>query len=577
MVLNPYGEIINLLDSIKEIADERTNTFIDILPIGIIILDARGKIVYANNEAHRIIQVNDDLGITLHDADGTEIPFEQGIFLSNRNNSENSESQEIYVKIGSGLEKVLLMSGTTICGSNMKTGTVVVFQDITANKNREVRIRENERTIKSLINSVTESMVLVDEKGKIILANDTVSSSLKMPVSQVIGRNIFNILSPEFVEIYKKHIQIVIDKANTSHFEDEQNGNFYNHIFSPVFDSKHKVTKVAILSQNITESKRIERALKDSEARFRNIFESTASGIALVSLEGYYFVVNEALSNIVGYSIEELSNMSIIDLTHPEDLKNELKLIEKLMKGEITNYQFEKRYTHKDGSIVWVLLTRSLVRDSKGDPFYTIGQIQNITLQKQAEEELQQAKLEAEEARAKAELLARTDYLTGLLNRRAFMERLTEEESKAVRQKSNMTVVLADVDYFKRVNDTYGHKVGDIVLQACSEGIKGICRPYDFIGRYGGEEFVICLIDVDLEQGKIITERMRRAVESLEIDMQEGKGVIKITASFGLATAIPIAAGFAEKLIEKADEAMYKAKRQGRNRVVAELAEITFA
>ncbi|MDF2987515.1 MAG: hypothetical protein K0R50_3025, partial [Eubacterium sp.] len=313
-------------------------------------------------------------------------------------------------------------------------------------------------------------------------------------------------------------------------------------------------------------------------------------GMALVSLDGHYFLVNDALCNILGYSAEELSNMCLHDITHPDDLKKEMQMIQELINGEIKNYQFEKRYIHRDGSIVWVLQTSSLVKDSNKNPFYMIGQIQNITLQKQAEEALKQATLEAEkarrqaedarelaeEARLKAELLSRTDYLTGLLNRRAFMDRLLEEANRTKRNKSTLTLILTDIDFFKKINDTYGHLAGDTVLQAFSNCLDDMCRPYDFIGRYGGEEFVICLPDVTLENGKMIAERMRVAVEGLKIYLPDTNRVVNITSSFGVSTSSLNKVSHIEKLIECADESMYKAKQQGRNRVIAESCDLDY-
>jgi len=105
--------------------------------------------------------------------------------------------------------------------------------------------------------------------------------------------------------------------------------------------------------------------------------------------------------------------------------------------------------------------------------------------------------------------LANTDPLTGLLNRRAFMERMEQEMSRAQREKKPFSFILADIDHFKRVNDTYGHQVGDLVLQRFTRQLQTCARPYDFLGRYGGEEFVVCLAGADRLQAGLVAERMR--------------------------------------------------------------------
>ena len=161
--------------------------------------------------------------------------------------------------------------------------------------------------------------------------------------------------------------------------------------------------------------------------------------------------------------------------------------------------------------------------------------------------------------------MAHTDALTGIMNRRAFMERLEEETIRAHRNQTPLSFIISDIDHFKRVNDTYGHQVGDLVLQHVSALFKMALRPYDLLGRYGGEEFVVCLPGVDETSVANTAERLRKRVAAM--DIQTPQGTIDITVSFGTATLRHSPAEEMENLVRRADEALYRAKEGGRNRV----------
>lgn len=167
-----------------------------------------------------------------------------------------------------------------------------------------------------------------------------------------------------------------------------------------------------------------------------------------------------------------------------------------------------------------------------------------------------------------AEILkhATLDALTGFYNRRQLEERIKQETSSAKRQHRNLCAIMTDIDYFKRVNDTYGHATGDLVLKTVSREIKNQLRDYDVAGRYGGEEFVILLPFTKLEEAKMVGERLRKAVASKKIDISKicpDKENISVTISLGVSEYK------GEKdFVENADKALYKAKGSGRNKVV---------
>jgi diguanylate cyclase (GGDEF)-like protein len=163
---------------------------------------------------------------------------------------------------------------------------------------------------------------------------------------------------------------------------------------------------------------------------------------------------------------------------------------------------------------------------------------------------------------------ATRDVLTGRWNRRAIQDILGSELARAKRSTSTMGVIIVDLDHFKVVNDRFGHQAGDRVLKAVSECMANQLRPYDELGRYGGEEFLVVTPGCSYEHAMMIGERLRRAVENLDIVLAGTRH--SVTISVGVAMCDGRAANI-DGIIERADKAMYTAKNQGRNRVVGEL------
>lgn len=168
--------------------------------------------------------------------------------------------------------------------------------------------------------------------------------------------------------------------------------------------------------------------------------------------------------------------------------------------------------------------------------------------------------------------LAITDGLTRLVNRRHFIERLQAEFARARRFNGKIGVVISDIDHFKRVNDTYGHLVGDRILREVSAILNSQIRSIDMAARYGGEEFVLLLPETELQGVMIVAEKVRSAVEAFDFtpsDPDEMPGPAHITISLGAAAYPETEAATHEELLEKADHALYRAKEGGRNRVEA--------
>jgi PAS domain S-box-containing protein len=209
---------------------------------------------------------------------------------------------------------------------------------------------------------------------------------------------------------------------------------FWNELYvSPVHDDEGRLTNFVGVQNDITERRKFEDVLRESEERFRATFEHAAIGAAQVGIDGRWLRVNQRLGEIVGYEPEELLQTTFQEITHPEDLEKDLAHMRRLLADELRTYTMEKRYLRRDGSIVWVNLTVSLMRDASGEPAYFIVAIEDISERKKAQEERdlllvkeQLARAEAVEARRRLALLAAAGpALSASLDYTETLERIT--------------------------------------------------------------------------------------------------------------------------------------------------------
>ena len=303
-------------------------------------------------------------------------------------------------------------------------------------------------------------------------------------------------------------------------------------------------------------------ALTETERRFRLISDHAPALIWVSDPTGSRGFVNRTWIDFVGVDEETAQNSDCMQFVHPDDLTHYKALLDGLLsKPEPVEIEYRlKKYT---GDYCWVL-ERILPRvDSGGEFMGLIAAATDISTIKQAEALLCQSnkELELEVSRRTAQLeqLMLTDPLTGIGNRRLLTIRLEEEVLRAHRFRRPLTAVFFDVDRFKRVNDTYGHAIGDLVLIHVAESLKANLRECDMLGRFGGEEFVVLLIETGIDDAIKIAERMRLAVSGIQLP----EVVKQITVSAGLAE---LKSGeTAEALLQRSDRALYRAKKSGRN------------
>ncbi|MEB3366454.1 PAS domain S-box protein [Saccharopolyspora mangrovi] len=286
--------------------------------------------------------------------------------------------------------------------------------------------------------------------------------------------------------------------------------------------------------QDITERRTAER-------RWRHTFANAPIGMAMLDLTGRWLEVNDKLCDMVGYTRDEMLTMRFTDLTYPHDTAG-LDLLADLAAGRIDTASTEKRYRHKAGYPIWALIRVNLVRGADDQPAYLVSQYETI-----GDEEMRDSHIAH---------MALHDPLTGLANRALLMDRLNHELAALHQHGGVLTVLLADLDGLKPVNDRYGHAAGDNLLTTTADELLNAVQPGDTVARLGGDEFVVVSNKPDINAAKAFRDEVSRC---LNTDITVSGHEITLTASIGLA-ATTNATTPASDLLHAADLDMYTHK-----------------
>ena len=253
-----------------------------------------------------------------------------------------------------------------------------------------------------------------------------------------------------------------------------------------------------------------------------------------------------------GFTHSEVIGKKFHDLVVPtqamEAAKAGLKKFAKTGRGPVMGIVMEMEALHKNGELFPV--ERAVASFRIAGQWYAVGSVRDISARKKSEKLLVE--------------LATTDALTGLANRRHFLEQAEAILHRAVRYKKPFSLLMFDLDHFKKINDTYGHDAGDEVLRATAATVLKVLRETDVIGRIGGEEFAAALPETDLDAACRAAERLRSGLATTKVET--AAGVINFSASIGVTRLISPETPLAE-LLKQADNALYVAKGSGRNRV----------
>lgn len=307
--------------------------------------------------------------------------------------------------------------------------------------------------------------------------------------------------------------------------------------------------------QDLEDRRRAEEALRQNESKLQKITDSALDAVIMINANSTVVFWNPAAEKIFGFTAEEAMGRSILNLITPKSflqlIKNSLEALQlQSRENEYTRF-IEGVACDKNGIEFPIELSLSTVR--LNGSWHAVGTIRDITARKENEAKLQE--------------MARMDSLTLLYNRRYFIELSLAELNRCKRHEHAISLLMIDADHFKKINDTFGHDMGDTVLRMMARACKEIFRQEDIIGRIGGEEFAVLLPETTLEGATMAAERLRAHIAATVIDTEDGP----LTCSVSIGVTTGYCSAFQgnpiRKLLMVADKALYRAKENGRNRV----------
>ncbi len=308
----------------------------------------------------------------------------------------------------------------------------------------------------------------------------------------------------------------------------------------------------------------------EEKEKYRSILNASPDNITITDLQGRILMVSPASNKMFGYEPDsaEFIGLSLTDFIVPEEVERAQANLGLMYRGGFSRPN-EYRGVRKDGSIFDIEVNSGFIYGANGQPAKMVFIIRDITERKLSDQHIQELVHQLEHEKNTAQLNSNTDNLTGLANRRYLDEALDKEFYRLKRSGSVLSVVMLDVDYFKKFNDMYGHLAGDDCLRQIGATLKTIAgRAPDIVSRYGGEEFIVILPETESKGALTMAKQIQKAIKELAIPHSASEVAEYVTVSLGVATVSTTGLKSPEQVVSLADEAMYSAKKGGRNCIV---------
>ncbi|QYG02812.1 MULTISPECIES: EAL domain-containing protein [Massilia] len=422
----------------------------------------------------------------------------------------------------------------------------------------ERALRDKERWLSSVLHGVGDAVIALDADGLVGLANPAAESLLGTEILR--GRSAAEVVRLEDDTggtVRLAHHDCTARSGAAMLVTGAGQRIPVDYSAGPICDERSHPMGTAIVLHDERERVAAELRLAHSEQRFRSAFDNAPLGLALVDRDNRYARVNRAMCRLLGAPAEALVGAVQDAFGDSGDNAIEREYQQDLLAGRSDAVQYERRYRPRDGRTVWALVSATLL-PADHEPQHFLIQVNDVTERKRAEEELAH--------------LAHHDALTGVANRAMLSEQVERELAVARRRGSRLAVVFIDLDYFKHINDTYGHETGDVVLKELASRLAHSVRAIDIVGRLGGDEFVVVLSEVsDTRDVIALTDKLRlECGRPLHFNGHE----VRLAVSMGVSLFPEDARDF-RTLLRFADSALYQAKGEGRNNVQFYRPELT--
>ncbi|MBV8161723.1 MAG: PAS domain S-box protein, partial [Acidimicrobiia bacterium] len=413
------------------------------------------------------------------------------------------------------------------------------------------RIRQSERRFRSLIENATDLFVICDAEGRAVYVSPSVRGILGLDPSDVLGSPQDRLHHPDDLPRVIDAFAVAMDigRADVEFRIRHSDGSWRwleltvtNLLLDP------DVEGLVLTGRDITTRKQAEEALREGEERWRALLLNSSDVITVLDEQGRVTYTSPSTERFLGYLPEQLVEMTVFEIVHPEDLERAGALLLELVEADDVSDPIEMRVRHADGSYRWLeaVATNLLANPVVGG---IVVNVRDITERKRAEAQLARQAL--------------TDSLTGLANRPVLVDHLASAVARSERTGRLTAIFFLDIDHFKLVNDSLGHAVGDELLITIADRLQHFLRNGDTAARLGGDEFVLCC--ADLQSHREAADIADRVAAVLGAPMVLAGEEMSITASVGI-TCASDASRKPEELLRDADIAMYRAKERGRAR-----------
>lgn len=435
---------------------------------------------------------------------------------------------------------------------------------------QRMRAEADLRKLTSAVEQSPNSIVITDLSGTIEYVNPRFCSVTGYSQEEVIGQN------PRLLKSDRTPPDTFLQLWDALSAGREWRGEFVNRkkdgslyfesdIISPVTDDQGAATHYLAVKEDITQRKQAEEALRISEERHRLIASFASDVIWTMAPSGRITYVSPSVETLRGVTPDEAMQQPMDQILMPESQARATRYLRQLQSaldaGQPPHpFRDELEYRRKDGSTVWTEVMVQPIFREDGSLMELLGVTRSIAEHKRLLHELQTAKEAVEHANDELSRIATIDVLTGIWNRRHFEHVAASARAQALRHKQPVSMLLFDIDHFKKVNDRYGHQIGDQVLIELTRLVGQSIRTTDMLARWGGEEFVVILSYCRQAEAMQIAEKIRKVVASHYF-----AEVGKVTVSLGVAEFS--GSETLDDWFKRVDQALFEAKSGGRNTV----------
>jgi diguanylate cyclase (GGDEF)-like protein/PAS domain S-box-containing protein len=427
---------------------------------------------------------------------------------------------------------------------------IITERDISERKWIEDVLKKNERRLRLITNNMLDLITAVDLNGNFEYISSSHSDVLGYESEEYIKKWGIDLIHPDDREKILQTIRETFTEKKHQVAESRilhADGHYVwlETVVDQLLDEEQKLAGVVFSSRDITERKKAEKALLNSEEKYRQILENIDDGYYEVDLDGHFTFFNDVLPRFLGYAHEELSRENFKITMDEQNVKKVFKVFHGVYLTGVPARLVEFEIKRKDGSKAYVESSVSLIRDTEGEPIGFRGVVRDIAERKQFQDMLH--------------AMAITDQLTGLYNRRGFITLAEQQLKYADRTKRKGMLSFIDLDGMKHINDVWGHEEGDRALVNTAKILKRAFRESDIIARIGGDEFAVLASDVIDSMQDVFINRLD---QQIDIHNAQKDLMYMLTLSVGSTFYEPDKPCSLDELMSKADKLMYEDKRR---------------